>query len=407
MPDQHGLSRRRVLTLGAASLTCLLALPRTLAARRLPGPFEEEDDDNLLVLVQLAGGNDGLSTVVPFRDDAYLAARTTTCIDPATVLRLDDDRGLNPDLPRLHAAYGRGELAIVEGCGYPQPNRSHFKAMEIWGTASEAGKSAGDGWVSRLVTTAYGAERLATRVVHVGAQLPDPLISTDHPVLCFESPVAYRLAAGEAPLDAVLEESSAGAAGSVRSRLRAMLDDARSSSDAVRAAAARYRPSLEYPASPLGKALQTTAALITARIGCRILSVTLTGFDTHANQLVQHQDMLQQLDGALGAFLEDVRATERGKQVLVLVYSEFGRRVAENASGGTDHGAAAPMFLAGLPVQGGLYGRHPSLTELDDGDLIHTTDFRSVYGTVIRDWFGIEPSRVLRADYPVLPLLKV
>jgi len=404
--QDHLLSRRRVLTLGAASLTCLFALPRTLAARRLLGPFEEDDDDNLLVLVQLAGGNDGLSTVVPFADDAYHAARATIGIDPATVLRLDDYRGLNPDLARLHAAFGRGELAIVEGCGYPRPNRSHFKAMEIWGTASEAGKAAGDGWVSRLMTTAFGADKLPTRAVHVGAQLPDVLISTDHPVLCFESPVAYRLAAGEAPLGEVLAESSAGEAGSVRSRLRAMLDDARASSAEVRAAAARYQPSVEYPVSPLGQALQVTAALIAARTGCRILSVTLTGFDTHANQRSLHQDMLRQLDGALGAFLEDVRGTERGRKVLVLVYSEFGRRVEENASGGTDHGAAAPMFLAGLPVQGGIYGRHPSLVELDDGDLIHTTDFRSVYGTVIRDWFGIEPSRVLRADYPALPLLK-
>ncbi|HTE05858.1 MAG TPA: DUF1501 domain-containing protein [Planctomycetota bacterium] len=401
------LSRRQVLTWGAASLTWLLAAPRASAQRLLAadGAADERDDGSVLVLVQLGGGNDGLGTVVPWADDGYHRARPVTGLDGQSVLRLDDYRGLHLELARLHAAWGRGELAIVEGVGYPHPNRSHFKSMEIWGTASERGKAAGDGWAARLMSAAFAGDRLPVRAVHIGGQIVEPLLSTDHPVLCFETPASYRRATGGPELEGVLASAPRGA-GTAGGRLRALLEDARTSSDAVRTAVARYRPSLPYPDHALAKALRVAAALIDARIGSRILSVTLSGFDTHADQPSLHPPMLRQLDASLGAFLEDVRAGTRGRQVVVMVYSEFGRRVEENASAGTDHGAAAPMFLAGVPVRGGLHGKHPSLTELDDGDLVHTTDFRSVYAAVIRDWFGADPRAVLGEDFPKLSLLQ-
>jgi uncharacterized protein (DUF1501 family) len=188
--------------------------------------------------------------------------------------------------------------------------------------------------------------------------------------------------------------------------LRQVLADGQASSAAVRRAAAQYSTDIEYPSTPLGAALHDVAALIGGDVGSRILSVEHTGFDTHDNQSGRHRGLMRSLDMSLGAFLADLEGSEAGRETIVLVFSEFGRRVKENGAQGTDHGVAAPVLVAGPGVQGGLFGEHPSLTELDDGDLSHTTDFRSVYGTVIERWFGADSERVLGGSFPSLDLLQ-
>lgn len=367
-----------------------------------------------LVLVELSGGNDGLSTIVPKGADALYRARRTTAHDPKALRPLDDFRGFNPNLANLHRSWDAGRMAIVEGCGYPNAIRSHFKSLEVWHTGRLAGKTTGNGWVGRLVANAWAETAEPETVVHFGGRAPYSLHSPDYPPVALVSPTGYRwlgeedvyTMGGSAICEHEPVESDPRHAGRDRAlaALRATLDDAAASSGRVREAVARYETSVEYPKNRLSAALRDVAALIEGGIGTRVYSVTMGGYDTHTNQLQRHDRQMAGLDGALGAFLEDLGGSESeaAKNTLVCVYSEFGRRVAENGSRGHDHGKAGPMFVFGHAVRGGLYGEHPSLDELDEGDLAHTVDFRRVFGTFVEEWFGGDAEVVLGGRYGVL-----
>lgn len=372
-----------------------------------------------LVVLQLAGGNDGLSTVVPYGDDAYYAARRQTSIPASEVLRIDDYRGLDPRLVQLRERYEQGALAIVEGAGYPDPVRSHFKSFDVWHTADARGRGVPEGWLGRLARAAFEGDVDPNLCVHVGGSVPYSLASQTHPAVAFATPTGYRWAGSEAERAAFeasarratigdeQEPQRAAPAPADESNLeflRRVLSDGQSSSEAVRRAAARYRTSVEYPGDALGATLRDLAALIEGDVGSRILSAELGGFDTHTDVVDRHADLMRTLDAALGAFLADLERSEAGRDTVVLVFSEFGRRVAENGSRGNDHGTAAPLFVAGARVQGGLHGKHPSLTDLDDGDLKFTTDFRRAYAALI-EGFGVKHQRVLGAHYEPLPVL--
>lgn len=410
--------RRRMLAGGAAACGGLFLAPRGgWPGLRLLGPFAAANGDTAprtLVLLQLSGGNDGLSMVVPHGDDAYYRNRGTIGLDRKSVLAIDRYRGLHPALGRLKSIYDDGRLAIVEGCGYPNPVRSHFKSMDIWHAASERGRYVGEGWIARLARTAWPGEESAELVVHIGSSAPYSVYSATRPAIAFGSPEVYKwFAIKQADLEAYRRagrnagtetEPEEGRTGSARvlDRLRGVLSEAQESSLRVRQAATSYVPRVAYPTTLVGNSLRAAAALIDARMGTRVLSVELGGFDSHNNQRNQHDGRMRELDEALGAFLRDIHGTPAGKNVIVVAFSEFGRRVQENGSGGTDHGVAGPMLVAGSSVKGGIFGRHPSLTDLDDGDLRHTTDFRSVYGTVIEKWFGADQAKALDQRYPPL-----
>lgn len=363
-------SRRDLLRGGAAAGGGILFLGLGSASVRVwPRPLgsEEEEDGNVLVVLELAGGNDGLSTVVPYGDDAYLRARRRLSIPPGDVLKLDEYRGLNSLLSGLKRHYDAGRMAVVEGAGYPGQSRSHFASSDVWHTADVRGRLLGHGWLGRTLEVLRGRDGHPGRGVYLGGEPPFSLRSAGD--------VAPRCAAAGA------------------------------SSGAVRAAAEAYTPRTAYPCTPLGDALRSVAALIQQRVGARILCARLPGFDTHVRQAERLPPLLAQWNDALSAFLDDVAGTPRGDRTLVLVHSEFGRRVAENASLGTDHGAAGPLFLFGTGVRGGLHGQHPSLVELDAGDLCFTTDFRSVFATLLKGWFEVEPKLVLAEPQPTLQLL--
>jgi uncharacterized protein (DUF1501 family) len=412
---------RRSLLVGAGALGGWIVLgPRANARVELFGPLGEHDGPGgtrTLVLVQLTGGNDALSMVVPYADDAYAAARPSLKFQQSEVLKLDDYRGLNPNLKGLRALYDDGRLAIVEGCSYPNPIRSHFQSYEVWHTADARGRNSGPGWVGKLCDHAWPKETTPELVVHVGATAPYSVFSLTHPPLAFQTPATYRWAGTEsedlaayrhaAEEDMKRLESSRKESGqdAMLRRLRGVLEDANESSRKVRRAAGLYATDVKYPDDDLGDSLRLAAALVDARLGSRVISVELSGFDTHQNQRGTHNGLMKRLDDALTAFLADMKARTAGDEVVVMVFSEFGRRVKENGSGGTDHGVAAPMLLLGNKVKGGLYGKHPSLTDLDAGDLKFTTDFRSVYGTVIDRWFGSDHAPVLGAQYPTLECL--
>ena len=406
--------RRSLLKAGAAGLAlplgpAALSLGRGVTARTLPGGTKS------LVLLQLSGGNDGLATIVPHGDDALYGARKATLHAKKDLLRIDDYRAFNPRLKAFRTAYDAGRLAIVEGCGYPDAIRSHFKSMEIWHTGDHDGRASGDGWIGKLSAHAWAESPAPDTVVHFGGRAPYSVFSSTHPPVAVASPTAYRwfgeedvYVMGGTSICEHEPEASGVPAGRHAGRDRALralrktLDDASESSKRVRAAAVSYRTDVEYPRSALAASLRDVAALLAGDVGTKVFSLQTGGYDTHTNQLPAHLRNMGTLDAALGAFLKDLQGSEGGRNAVVVVFSEFGRRVAENGSGGHDHGKAGPMFVFGDGVKGGLYGEHPSLTELHEGDLVHTTDFRSVYATLIDRWFDSDPAAVLGRDYPRL-----
>lgn len=402
--DEHtqGFDRRSLLVGGVTIFGGMYLLGRAARAQEQRGDKNSKGAPRTLLLLELNGGNDGLSCVVPYGDDAYHRARSRVGFKPAEVLKIDDYRGLHPNLKKLRGVYGEGKMAIIEGAGYPNPNHSHFTSQDIWHTARATGRASGDGWIGRTLASMYGTETQIPHAVHVGQTLPFALKSTTHPVVCFDEPPAYRWVSNA---DSIVEASTRAPAmggDSPLSRIRSIARNAKQSSEDVRRAAGAYKPRVEYKNETLSQDLRTVAALLQGGIGCRVLSVTQKGYDTHENQRYQHDMLMSELDNGLSTFLEDVRGTEAGDNLVVLVFSEFGRRVEDNASMGTDHGTAGPMFMVGSPVKGGLYGKHPSLETLVEGDLVHTTDFRTVYSTVLQHWFALDSEPILGGKYEAI-----
>jgi uncharacterized protein (DUF1501 family) len=394
------LDRRDLLAVGALGALAWPWAPRVRSPRA---------EGRTLVLLQLTGGNDGLSTVVPHADDRYRAARPELGRGAGEVLVLDDYRGLHAGLERLFGVWSAGKLAVVEGVGYPDATRSHFHSLDVWHAADPRGREAGEGWVARLVERGLDDDPDPNRTIHVGFEVPFALHSLENPPTSFVRPGGYRWIGAEAEVRALAEaseDSGPRPGNSGLDHVRAVLRAAQSSSARVRQAANKYRTPVEYPPSPLGLALRDIAALIAGELGTRVFSVEQFGFDTHVNQAAQHDNLMRTLDAALGAFLEDLERSEAGRRTVVMAYSEFGRRVEENGTLGTDHGLAAPVLVAGAEVRGGLYGKHPSLEELDGGDLAHTTDFRRVYATLIERWFDADSRAVLGARYEPLDFLE-
>jgi len=405
------LTRREFIgTATAGSLVSFLGTARPAGGVEPHGPGL--DHDRVLVLLQLSGGNDALSTLVPHGDAAYARNRSRTLIETTDVLCIDDHVGLHPALAGFRRMLNEGKLAVVQGVGYPLPDRSHFKSLDIWHAADHRGRSLDRGWIGRLVDAAFAGSTDPNLVVHIGERVPFALRGRRSRPVAFTTPAAYRWTLGPREA-AVLEESaqppSPAASGGCRAgalaHMRAALRDARSSSAKVRRAVAGFEPRVEPPATALGTRLTTVAAMIAGGLGTRIYSLEMGGFDTHVNQRPRHDRLMRELDGALTAFIQELEARELAHRVCVVAFSEFGRRVRENGSAGTDHGAAGHMFLAGPEVAGGLHGEHPSLTELDAGDLAHTVDFRRVYAAVIRDWMTGDVRAVLGNDWKPLAIL--
>ena len=403
MSANPGVSRRDVLKCSAL-LPALTTLPRPLASAA--GLLPADPEGRILVVVQLTGGNDGLNTVVPFADDLYHRARPVLAVPPSQVVRLTDDTGLSPALSALSPLWDEGRLAVVRGVGPPQPDRSHFRSMEIWHTASMADPAPATGWIGALAQQSRGE---GVPVVRAGGR--------DLPAALAGAPVQ---APALSSLDDVLIDSAArGPAQPQRARLQraccaagrqgeaAWLADAclDAFDCAERLHALRASARGDFPGGELGRGLELAALLVGARLGLRVLYVTQDGYDTHARQQGTQSALLRDLGAALAAF--DARLATQGDRgrVAVLVFTEFGRRIHENASGGTDHGAANPVLLLGEPVRGGVHGAAPDLSGGEEGDVPVTLDFRNVYAATL-DWLGVTPSAVLPGVFDPAPLLR-
>lgn len=401
--------RRRILTgLGALSGLTLFHSRANGAVRFRMTP-RLDGAARTVILFQLSGGNDGIETVVPYEEDAYYRGRATLTRKKGELLVLDEYRGLHPALKSLRKAWDSGALAIVEGVGYPKPNRSHFESLDIWHTADPRGRAAGLGWIGKLCEAAWPAEANPNLVVHIGPNVPYSLHSVHHRPASFVDPEGYRWIGGEGGA-AAYRKAGAGEVGMAERApslelLRRVLTASQGSSDEIRRAVSAYQTPVTYPGDGLAQTMHHVAALVAGGIGARVISVELGGFDTHADQRERHDELMAQMDGALGAFLADLGRSEAGKAAVVVVFSEFGRRVAENGAIGTDHGVAGPMFVLGHHIKGGLHGKHPTFETLDDGDLIHTTDFRSVYAGVIEGCFSVPHEKVLDSQYPLVKVV--
>lgn len=411
------LHRREILSLTTCSALAALApaapgfLLDTARAAEAPSTDSKPRGEQVLVVVQLSGGNDGLNTVIPIRHDEYRKARPTLAQSESSGLKLNDELALHPALSGFASLWESQALTIVQGVGYPNPNRSHFESFDIWHTAEREPKARSTGWLGRW-SDAVGAGRGADPgAIHVGAEVQPLALAANHGAASsFRSMEDLRLrqASGPALRDEALARASAGSNESddFRRFLRATTVGALSTSQRVEAVLQRAATPAKYPGSELATRLQTVARLIDAGLSTRVYYVVQDGYDTHSKQGPAHTALLGDLGGALQAFHADLTQRGQAPRVVTLVFSEFGRRVRENASQGTDHGAAAPLFVIGAPVRGGVVGPYPSLTDLDDGDLKHQYDFRQVYSTLLDQWLACDPVQVLGRDYARLDLLK-
>jgi uncharacterized protein (DUF1501 family) len=390
-----GHINRRKLLQGASAAAGLSWLPAI-------GAQSADPTAPILVAIELSGGNDGLNSVVPHGDDAYYRNRPTIGIAANELLALDDHYGLNPGMLGLHRLWQDGDLAIVHGCGYERPSYSHFTSMAYWHTGVPH-RGNEFGWMGRV------ADQLATSrrddmLINIGATQSLAVKSQRHTPVVFDDPERFQRHGWMAP--AVSIEAAQSSTNPAREFLHAVDRSAQASSQRIRQAWRGYQTPVDYGIAPMD--LPKVAACIDAGLSTQLYHVSFrnNSFDTHVAQPALHRRLLSYACDGIYGFIRDLKRIGADHRVLVLVYSEFGRRVPENANMGTDHGSANVMFLAGTGVTGGHYGEQPSLTELVDGDnLAFTTDFRQVYATAMQGWLGVDAHTVLGDQYSLIPAL--
>ncbi len=392
--------------------------------------FATGKDETILVVLQLAGGNDGLNTLVPFGDDEYYKARPKLAKREKDLIRIEEGLGLNAAMPFMGSMFKEGRLGVVQGVGYPNPNRSHFVSTSIWETADTANRS-NTGWLGRYFDNACeGAD--PTVGMSFNKTTPESFGAMRNPGVSLSSPELYRwihgggqkLQAEEffAELNQPMEEDAPVDGGSINMAaggkvgglagesnldfLERVALDAQVSSKKILELAAKHKITVRYDGTPISRNLNLVSRMIAGGMATRVYYVSHGGFDTHNGQMNSHDRLLGQLDSALKSFFTDLKEQGNDERVMLMTFSEFGRRVSENSSVGTDHGKASCMFVAGGGVKGGLYGAYPSLTELSQGDLAHTIDFRSVYADVLSGWLNApNVSKIVGGDYQPLGMI--
>jgi uncharacterized protein (DUF1501 family) len=378
-------------------------------------------DAPILVVVQLAGGNDGLNTLVPYADDAYHVARPTLGKKEKGIIRLSDYCGLNSSMPWLASQFKEGDLAVIQGVGYPNPNRSHFVSTSIWETADTSQRS-NTGWLGRYFDNACQGSDPTAGGISLSKTQPESFGAAKHPGICLSSPELYRWIHGsdsesasgvfaeinrpdEEPMEGgSIAQAAGGKVGGLSGEsnlafLERVALDAQVSSAKILEIAAKHKTKVPYDGTPLARSLNLVGRMIAGKLPTRVFYVSHGGFDTHQNQMGAQDRLLGQFDSALKSFMADLKEQGNADRVVVMTFSEFGRRVSENESGGTDHGQGSCLFTLGQGIKGGLYGKHPSLTDLSLGDLKFTTDFRSVYATLLEDWLKTPSNPILKASF--------
>jgi uncharacterized protein (DUF1501 family) len=454
-------SRRSFLARGAAVISAASTIPlfldhsgRVLAAEFAANPQGVGRPDKVLVVVQLAGGNDGLNTVVPFRNDDYYRARPRIGVGRDKVLKLNDELGVHPNAVGFKKLYDAGLLAVCQCVGYPNFNRSHFRSTDIWSSA-EPEKTSHSGWLGRYFDSCCsgsdpgngnGAKPQAASPADPAAAIaltnapPIALEGDKFIPITFKNPAALTYQEGQksAKLKSIFETLNDGEMTELgmddddhkmtrlpkipygtQGSLNLPKDEtdmfvqrsalnARMYAEQIKASIAKVANKAAYPTNPLANDLKLVAQMITAGLPTRVYYVTLGGFDTHSNQVQRHEKLMETLSSALAAFTDDLKALGQLDRTTVMTFSEFGRRVSENGSQGTDHGEAAPLFVIGSSIKPGFHGPAPDLRKekLSRGDVAFQLDFRRIYATMLKDWLKADDMKVLGKKFDTLPLFK-
>jgi len=385
------------------------------ASPALAATTSNSSSDAILVVLQLAGGNDGLHAVVPYTDAIYRQSRPTIAVDPTTVIKLNDKLGLNPYFAGLKPMLDSNQLAIITNVGYPQPNLSHFQSQYIWQTLDTTGAqgTSRTGWLGNYLHSVGANNAQPFEGLDNGTQVATAFMSPGISVPAIASTATFNIThkAGEDARTKTLlnlyqsfgQENGSGPFGGL---LQNISQTTSSATKELAAAVTTYKPAVTYPKSNLASSLQVIATAITQKLGMRVGYASIGGFDTHANEVKTLETLYDEMGTSIAAFFADLKAQNADQKVILMTWSEFGRRVHENGSMGTDHGTASPMFVMGPGVAGGVYGDAPDLTHLDaSGNLVFKTDFRSVYGTIIDKWLGGNSATVLNGTYPTLNFL--
>jgi uncharacterized protein (DUF1501 family) len=409
-------TRREFLkrSLATGSLVSLgLTVPNFVARTALAAPDASKAGakDTILVVVQLTGGNDGLNTVIPFKDEEYAKLRPTLKQPAGQIKKLNDEIALHPSMDGLAGLLQDNALCVVQGVGYPNPSQSHFRSMDIWQAASAA-ETLTEGWIGKGLRQMQGAGAFHLAANNESAPLALSGAPARAPSITSLEDFQLKLAAASGSdkkeQKAIIEGAAkpAGDKPSLLDFVQRTAANTYASSQRLQDIGKNYQPKATYPQTPLANRLKLAAQLIDANLGARIFYVSLENFDTHANQATAHAQLLTQLSAAMTAFYKDMAARGHQDRVLMMTFSEFGRRAKENGSKGTDHGSAAPMLLVGGKVKAGVVGKHPSLTQLEMGNLKHHTDFRQVYAAILDGWLGISSKDVLGQKFDPVEIIK-
>jgi len=400
------MKRRNFIAKSALGTVGSLLVPTFLKGFDQPTlPSYLVDQGKILVVLQLSGGNDGLNTVVPFKNDLYFQKRPGLALKETEVLKLSDELGFHPSLGGLRALYDKGMVQIINEVGYPNPDRSHFRSMDIWQSGSGSDEYVTSGWLGRyLDSNCLGADCLPYKAIEVDDTLSMALKGNQVNGLAMADPGRLVKQARQ-PLitslnkgPALLDEDNLG-------YLYKTLASTVSSAEYIFETSHRLKNTETYPSNPLGKQFKTISTLIQSGISTKVYYVSVSGFDTHADQLRKQSRVLQEVSDSLKAFFDDLGKSSLGKEVLVMAFSEFGRRVAENGSRGTDHGTAGPVFLISQGIGKKLEGTGPDLSQLDEGDLRYKTDFRDVYATLLQKWLMTSPDKIISGHPNILNIL--
>ena len=394
------IKRKEFIQVGSLATASLL-LPKFLKA------FEGQNmvpiGNKVVVILQLSGGNDGLNTVIPVRNDIYYKARPRLGIVRDKALSLTDEVGLNPALTAFKDLYDDGSLGILNNVGYPNPDRSHFRSMDIWHTASQSSEYWNNGWVGRyLDAQCKGCDR-PTQAIEIDDILSLALKGEHMKGIAVKDPRRLYGTANEKFFKDVSKNHKSDGEEQTAEYLYKTMAETLSSADYIFQQSRMHPTNAEYPKTELGNSLKTIASLIYSEINTKVYYVSLGSFDTHINQEGQQQRLFTEMNEAVRTFVKDLKANNRFNDVLLFTFSEFGRRVAQNASNGTDHGTANNMFLvSGGLKQKGIINELPDLNDLDEGDLKYKIDFKNVYATVLKKWLNADDQQILSKKYDYL-----
>ena len=374
-------------------------------------PFEALALDELslyknLVVVQLSGGNDGLNTVVPFGNDIYYQMRKGIAIKADQVIRLNDMQGLNPNLAPLQELYDQGWMSVINDVGYPNPDRSHFRSMDIWQTGSDANQYLSTGWIGRYLDADCDTCKSPYTAIEVDDSLSLALKGSKKKGIALKDPAALFRNTNEALFKEMINGDKAHLDEDNLGYLYKTMIETSSSANYIQNTSKLYKSDAVYAATSFSNQLKTVSKFICSGLKTRVYYVSLSGFDTHANQVQQQSRLLKQYAEGINTFIKDLQQNNKLEDTLVVTFSEFGRRVAQNASNGTDHGTANNMFLFGGKLKKlGIYNAAPDLADLDNGDLKYQIDFREVYGTILDKWLDVNNSHILNKKFNTLDFI--